>query len=301
VNDRPVFIGGLDRTGKTQLRILLETHAPIAFFRRADLWTHHRGRYGSLASDEAARRAVEGLLADRHVSALVSDPRALTRDLLAGPRTDARLFALIGRQWAMGRGLTRWGDQTALLEARATEILAAFPEGRIIHMIRDPRDRYAASARAGGTGRGGTGATMAAWLESVRAGETHAARWPERYLIVRFEDLVRDPAATVRRVLAFIGEEPGEAHGPIEVSPALAAGLGIQASLPSRVIALIEARCGSLMARHGYELTAPSLSMLERIGIAVVDRPLAAATAFARRGRSARAWRDRPGSEGVRP
>lgn len=286
IDDRPVFIAGLDRTGKTPMRIAIEERASIAIARRAELWTHHVGRYGSLADDGRARAAVDALLNDAHVAALLDDADALLEDLLKGPRTYAHLFAIIGRQHARRSGRRRWGDQTALLERRAPEILEAFTAAVIVHMIRDPRDRYAASARAGGVGRGGVGRAIEEWLESVSLAERHATRWPDRYLIVRFEDLAVDPEKTLRDVMEAIGE-PSSRTASVVVAPELATGIGLHAQLARRTIALIERRCGEEMARHRYEAAAPTLSVSDWLRVALLDRPTSAATGFVHRRRAA--------------
>lgn len=289
--DRPVFIAGLDRTGKTPMRLAIESLASIAIARRAELWTHHLGRHGSLRDDGEARRAVDALLRDRQVAALVDDADALLAELLDGPRTYPRLFALIGRQHARRRGTSRWGDQTALLERRAPEILDAFEGACIIHMIRDPRDRYAAARRAGGVGRGGVGGAIEEWVESVALADRYASRWPTRYLTVRFEDLATSPVATIRGVMHLLREPTPTVDEFAEVSPDLAAGVGLHESLPRRTVAIIEGRCGAAMARHGYEPETPTLSVSERLGMVIVDRPLSAAAALAHRLRSAPARR----------
>ena len=285
--DNPVFIAGLDRTGKTPMRIAIESMAPIAMSRRAELWTYHLGRHGSLERDDGAKRAVDALLRDRHVAALVEDADALLAELLSGPRTYPRLFALVGRQHARQSGRSRWGDQTALLERRVPEILGAFERASIVHMIRDPRDRYAAARRAGGIGRSGVGGAVEEWLESIGLAERHAATWPARYLIVRFEDLATGPVATMARVMRLIGEQSTPTPAvSVPVSPELAAGIGLHADLPRRAVALIESRCGGAMARHGYQSVLPTLSATERLGAALVDRPMSAVAGMAHRLRS---------------
>ncbi|MGQ0608706.1 MAG: sulfotransferase family protein [Chloroflexota bacterium] len=290
--DRPVFIAGLDRTGKTQMRMAIERSVSIALARRAELWTHHNARYGDLADDAVVRRAVAELLRDRHVAGQVHDPGRLERDVLAGPRTYAHLFALIGRQHAEQAGRERWGDQTALIERHAPEILDAFPEARLIHMIRDPRDRFAASLAEGGIGRGGLSAACESWLESARLAERHSMAHPDRYTIVRFEDLAARPRPTLDRVLAFMGEPPLALDAAIPVAAELAAGAGLRHGiLSARAVALIESRCGSVMRRHNYVPDAPSLEPIDRVRLALLDRPLATATLLAVRARAGRARR----------
>lgn len=286
-----MFIAGLDRTGKTAMRLAIQSLMSIAISRRAELWTYHFGRHGSLVEETDARRAVAAVLRDPNVAALVDDAGALLVELLAGPRTYARLFALIGRQHARRRGVSRWGDQTALLERRAPDILDALDGARIVHMIRDPRDRYAAARRAGGIGRGGVGGASEEWIESVALADRHSRHWPTRYRTVRYEDFVTSPTATMRRVMELLGDEEPIRAGSVGVSPDLVAGIGMRERLSRRTLAIIESRCGQMMTRHGYDLMTPALSVAERLGLALVDRPVSATTAFAHRLRSAAARR----------
>lgn len=290
--DRPVFIAGLDRTGKTPMRIAIERSASIALSRRTELWTEHRGRDADLAEDAGAMKAVDRILADRHIAAQVHDPGRLRRDLLAGPRTFPHLFALIGRQDAERAGRRRWGNQTALIERHAAEIMDAFPCARFVHMLRDPRDRFASALAAGGIGRGGAAAAAEEWLESADLATLHAAAYPDRYAVVRFEDLARQPQATLGRIFEFIGEPAPTAEAETSVPAELASGIGVFASdLSARTIALIEARCAPLMRQHGYRVESPRLGWLDRLRLALFDRPLAAATQAAIRARSGRAPR----------
>src|SRR5690606_4704039 len=122
----------------------------------------------------------------------------------AGPPTYARLFALFLMHFAERQGKPRWGAQTGLIERYADRLFAAYPGLRIVHMLRDPRDRYAESLARWPSGKGRAGRATARWLDSLRLAERHTRRYPDAYLIVRFEDLVTDTEATVRRVCAFL-------------------------------------------------------------------------------------------------
>ena len=49
--ERPIFIGGLSFTGKTQLRAMLSAHPNILIARRTHLWDRFYKRYGIRESD----------------------------------------------------------------------------------------------------------------------------------------------------------------------------------------------------------------------------------------------------------
>jgi hypothetical protein len=85
------------------------------------------------------------------------------------------------------------------------------------------------------------------------------------------------PHNTLRRVLEFIGE-PVARDPKVTSAEILAQTIGMHRNLPRRTTALFEAYCSEAMRRHGYEPTAAPLTTGERLRMALLDRPLAAAT-----------------------
>ena len=131
-------------------------------------------------------------------------PRASGVNSLDGPRTYASLFSLFLDHWAARQGKPRWGVQTGLIERYADPIFAATPDAKIIHMVRDPRDRYEGSLALWPNGRGRAGGATARWTYSGRLAERHARRHPDNYIVVRYEDMVLHTDATIRHVCAFL-------------------------------------------------------------------------------------------------
>jgi hypothetical protein len=206
MTDAPVFIGGPDRCGKTLLAAILGSHSEIAIpIVGSNLWTLFAGHFGDLADDANLDRCLAALASYKHARFLDPDLVRVRRDLRASERTYARLFALIHEQFAERAGKPRWGDQTGLVERYADEIFSAYRDARMVHMLRDPRDRYEASLALWAHGRGRAGAAAARWRYSARLARRNAARYPDRYRVVRYEDLVRDPEGTVRGVTTFLG------------------------------------------------------------------------------------------------
>ncbi len=208
----PVFIAGLDQSGKTPLRRILETSPEIAFSRRTYLWTHFYGRYGDLADAARRTRCFSELRRYRGIAELGIDLAAVEREFEAGPATYARLFGLIGAQAAAAAGKRRWGEQEGGIEDRLEPVLAAFPDARVVHMIRDPRDRYLAVA-SGRDRPGLLGMSVSRWRANARRAVSNAGLHPDRYLGVRYEDLARSPRETVERIGRFIGEPDVELLG----------------------------------------------------------------------------------------
>ena len=109
-----------------------------------------------------------------------------------------------------------------------------FPRGRFIHVIRDGRD-VVSSLMTPGCMDPATGEKVwccqdpesAAnyWAHVVAEVRKQAETLPDRYLEVRYEDMVSHPEAVARQVLAFLGEpwDPAvlaDVHVEAEAAPA---------------------------------------------------------------------------------
>ena len=201
----PIFVGGLDRSGKTPLCKMLGRHPRLAFTRRTYLWTRFYNRYGDLTQPENLERCLQAMQKQSAIQALQLDMERIRREFGQGPATYARLFELIHRQNAERLGKPRWGDQLGLVERFAETIFAAYPAAKMIHMVRDPRDRFAAAKMARQPGWK-AGWSVARWQYSARLAELNRRRFPERYLVLRYESLVQDPQKNLATICDFLGE-----------------------------------------------------------------------------------------------
>jgi len=202
----PIFIGGLSFSGKTPLRLMLSSHPHIALTRRTYMWPRYYGRYGDLSRPENFERCLAAILRYKHTQALRPDPARIRREFWQGAPTYARLFELFQQHYAERLGKPRWGDQLGFIERYADPIFAAYPTAKMIHMIRDPRDRYQAAITSSQHRKGKVGWDTARWLQSVGLAKRNRQRYPDRYRIVRYETLVAQPEQTLCEICAFIGE-----------------------------------------------------------------------------------------------
>jgi sulfotransferase family protein len=203
----PIYIGGASRSGKTLMRWILSSHSRIVVTRRTEMWTRFAGRFGDLADPENLQRCLDAMLRRRHIAQLAPDLPRLHRDFRGGPATYGRLFALVHEQYAERSRKPRWGDQTAQVWRSVDQILAEDPRACFLHLVRDPRDRFAFILERRARRPGAIGQETAAWLASVSAAVRNQGRYAGRYAVVRYEDLVSRPEGTMREVCAFLGEE----------------------------------------------------------------------------------------------
>jgi hypothetical protein len=238
------FIVGVSRSGTTLMRHVLNRHSAIAIAPENHFLGHllpHQGvvhrirRMGALSDEGVVGRVVEYLYGDLQKSARWREPSRfwtwlqrhvdadeLKARFLSGERSERGLFDLLLGMYAERRGKVVAGEKTPGHLRHVDTLLAWYPGARVIHMMRDPRGIYASELRRR---RQHAGAlpyrllakappllagvillqTTAAWMEGSVRSTTYARRFPRRYRIVRFEDLVREPHRTIAGVCEFLG------------------------------------------------------------------------------------------------
>jgi hypothetical protein len=295
----PVFVAGPDRSGTTLMFALLSSHPDLCMVRRTNMFRYFYGRYGDLARPENLDRCLSDMTRYRRMRHLQPDAERIRREFLEGPPTYGRLFALFHAHHAQRAGRPRWGDKSLHTEHHADDVFAAFPDARIVHMVRDPRDRYASVRRRNGRDLSRVGAATARWLMSTRAGRRNALRHHDRYLVVRYEDLVRAPETTVRRVCDHIGVAyspemltmdglPGHrdtggnsSFGDLEPGAISVRAVGrFRTVLSPGELSFIDLFAGRAAAGFGYERVPGQFTTSQRVRFVVSELPVATARMF---------------------
>ena len=122
------------------------------------------------------------------------------------PATPRDLLDTVLQSYARENGASRWGEKSPWHLRRVDEILRWYPKARIIGMVRDGRD-CVASCRRSGFLHNSTRWYASTWRAAIRMGRRLAARYPDNYMEVRFEDLLRAPETVTRAVDAHVGLE----------------------------------------------------------------------------------------------
>jgi Sulfotransferase family len=207
----PVLVLGVRRSGTTLLRVMLDRSPALAIpdesYFVPQLARRHRGPVDPAAFVDDLHRLPT--LVEWGLS-----PDVVARRLRDGMSTGAAVAAVF-EAYAAERGKSRWGDKTPLYMQHLPLLERLFPAARFVHLIRDGRDAAVSFLSvAGGIMTEGWGHPReAAGFACQWATEVHAARalgarvGPERYLEVRYEALVADPDARLRRVCTFAGIE----------------------------------------------------------------------------------------------
>ena len=283
----PIFIGGLDRSGKTYIRMMLAAHPRLFFSRRTNLWTSYYNRYGDLNKVGNLQMCLADLTKSKHIRSLIPDFASLKRDLETAPVSYSRLFALIHEHYAEMIGKARWGDQTEFIERCADDIFTAYPDAKIIHMLRDPRDRYEAMLHKSHR-RGGVGVATARWCASAVLAQKNEHDFRGRYKVIRYEDMVTTSEKILRDVCDFLEEDFHPEMLLLEnearfsntitddedeaVTPLTTKYIGrYHNELGIREVAYIQKQAGRLMSAFGYSLDPIHFSWKESLRFHLLD------------------------------
>jgi hypothetical protein len=299
MNQAPIYVAGPDRSGTSLMYAFLASHPNISMVRRTNMWRYFHERYGDLSQPDNFERCLNDMARYNRMRHLKPDPDRIRREFKQGPPTYGRLFALFHAHHAERRGKPRWGDKSLHTEHYADRVFAEYPDAKIVHMVRDPRDRYASVRKRFGRDVSRVGAATARWLFSMRAARRNLERYPDSYLIVRFEDLASDPEATMRQVCDFIHEaytpdmltmEGAPEHrdsggnssfGKIEPGVISTRPIGrFRTVLSGSEITYIQMWTGTEMQAFGYQPDPVQLSAGERLAFYLVGLPISMARMF---------------------
>ena len=274
----PFFIVGASRSGTTMLRLMLNTHSRLAVPDEMKYLRYVEGKYDLAAwetplSEENYRALVRGYLATRGEVLPGAEEDLEAMVFAEEDRTLRGPYQALLEAWARACNKERVGEKTPHNIFYVDILADMFPEGRFIHVVRDPR-AVVQSMNNSPYYSDETIFNALNWRKSIRDGEAllreHLSG--DRRLRIRYEDLVRESEATLRTVCSFLGEsfepemlrfyETADQHmaGPIRTpsikGPVHQKGLTKWRDRLAPVeVAAIEGLCRTEMRDFGYEQT----------------------------------------------
>lgn len=203
-NNGVVFVCGAQRSGNTLMRVMLDSHPRICCGQELRVLPYVVQVYQLISGRYR-------FVMDSYGNTL-SDVQGLFRAFIEG----------LVENFRRAQGKPRWAEKTPQNVPYMVELGEIFPDAQFIHMLRDGRDVTCSLVTMNWidpvTGLKvdflqTMNSAARFWRDTVMAGREQAAHpsLTGRVLEVRYEALVTEPVATMRQVLAFLGEEWDEA------------------------------------------------------------------------------------------
>jgi hypothetical protein len=208
----PFFIIGSGRCGSTLLRRILTAHPDVFIppeygYLREVLAAYRQRAYRDWP--RLASSVLDWYGWERSWQPLLNPIRARVQASLEDEPVERRSLARIieavytGLAEAQGKPGAQWGDKTPANTQLLAELREVFPAARFVHLLRDGVDVVASFMDKDRSGD--LGAYARRWREFATDSRALVRALPAQSVEIRYEDMVRDPAAALQPVCKLLG------------------------------------------------------------------------------------------------
>lgn len=207
----PVFIVGAARSGTTPFQLALNMHPELGVYGETQAFFVCR-KFGADPNEVAFRRLLAYWRAVTAGCCPYNDilDTDEIRQKLAKASTYAQMLNLIMGAIAAREGKSTWGEKSPAHVFRLDEIRTCFPNARIVHMVRDPRAVVCSTIKAFRNGEFNDWNVYSAakyWARCIEVHVRQVSANAKLYTMVRYEDFVTKPEATLKKTCSFLGIE----------------------------------------------------------------------------------------------
>ena len=292
---RPIFIFGCPRSGTSLLSRIIDFHPQITIPFESHLyntfypWLEY---YGDLNVPTNRQRLVKDILSTEVLKSW--EPRLNKQQILAGiERNDFHgIVESVMSGWTKVQGKQRWGEKTPQHVFYWREILQAFPDMQVIHIVRDGRD-VALSWKKARFGPKHIYHLAKRWVcYTDKVEELKANLNADAFLEVKYEDLLSNSELVTKDICNFLGEDftpqmldfhtKGKSYPTDKINqknlsrPLMVNNIGKwRKQMSDRQLRIFEAVAGETLEHYGYKrfLSKPRMSALEAKFCCYIEHP----------------------------
>jgi len=284
-NNSPIFIVGAARSGTTLLQYMLRSHPDISlptaeshffipFYKK-------RNSFGDLEKEGNIQLLLEEIYQskqsffDNDVHGIKFDAKVLAKTFHQQKiSTLPEIISGIFLENAHAEDKKRWGDKTPYYILHLDTILEMFPDAQIIHLIRDGRDcAISMLERKWDLKIFNTYHAAYIWDRYVTKGKNFGSKHPESYFEIRYEDILNQPEASIKRLCDFLKIEfndsvinfkksDGSGKTALLTKPLKKSNQAKwKSKMTKKQLAIFESLAGNTLKSSGYELTSNSPSI----------------------------------------
>jgi len=207
---KPFFIVGRGRSGTTLVRLLLDAHPAVAAPPEGQFIISLRNKYAKARWDKDKLLSFySDLWLEERLDDWNLDKEKLKQDLLArGSKASfPDLCMMVYAHYALSsgkEGVTILGDKNPIYARFINELIGLFPNSKFIHVTRDYRDNILSYQRAKFDANN-TSSLAYRWKKYNEEILKYGERYPDKFILVRHEDLLTNPIHHLERICSFLG------------------------------------------------------------------------------------------------
>ena len=204
--EKPIFIVGAPRSGTSLLREILNRHPRIGicdetYFFYYIYW--RRNKFGDLGNIDNRIRLVDTYLKLERINRLFTDTNQLREKLIARAEDYPSFFISLLSHYASEKKKIRCGEKTPQHARHVETLCQMYPQSLILHIVRDPRAVVESLSRMPWASKNLV-ANSRDWRR-LNFAAFKVSQLPN-YLLVYYEQLVKDPVSQTERICEFLGE-----------------------------------------------------------------------------------------------
>ena len=207
----PVFIVGAPRSGTTLLAVLLGRHSNIAIGPESQFYTVFIPQSWAGKTPATYEQLVDSALEYERIADFGLERDQLLQHFKNYELSFTNLLRAIIEVYAIQQFKLRPGEKTPLHLEHVPMILDQFPKSKVICVLRDGRDVVRSLLEVPWAAPGNPLRLQRfcmKWNDRAETMIQYEKTLPlDRYMTVKFEDILRGPKAELEKMCAFIGEE----------------------------------------------------------------------------------------------
>jgi hypothetical protein len=199
----------MERSGTTLLSMMVGAHKQIAVpLATTGMWidfADRLGDFGHLSTKEEVARLVDVIRSHDRIRLwdAALDPAALKENLPLGDY--GAIVARFHAEYARAKGKPFWANVDIATLDHMDKVNSWFSDARFLHIVRDGRD-VALSHQTMPYGAGNIAECARSWVNRTTTNSKMGRiLGPQRYLTIRFEELVVDTCASLETICTFLG------------------------------------------------------------------------------------------------
>ncbi len=209
----PVFIVGMPRSGTSLLSVILSAHSQLAISPETHYFTKYRKwceKFGCLQDSPKKERYLKWFLTGPEIRDMAFSSQELSELLSALSKeptlTHEKIFQTVLESYSRKQDKPFWGEKTPDHMTHVPIISDLFPTAVFVCIVRDPRDvSLSWQAVTWNTGNVYHHAKM--WRNYCGLSDMYSMKYADRYIEVRYEDLLQDTEYAVQKICDFLGLE----------------------------------------------------------------------------------------------